>query len=170
MLTFLHCSLSGGRVTSFLSLSFIVLSVSILLSVTLLSCSQIPSFKTMTNIEEVDARTNFDSKVGPEKNSNDHERANESSSTRSSNERNRLAKIKDHQYARACWEFVTWTPKRCRWHPESPPKFSLGLNLLFGFVSISYSDQIGVYEIPFYYDVYVLHVIQKSTWPQEPFQ
>jgi hypothetical protein len=89
----------------------------------------------MTNIEDVDARTNFDTKVGSEENSTGPEDANDSASTRSSDGKGRLARIKDHQYARACWNIVTWTPKRCRWDPESPPQFSLGLNLLFGFVS-----------------------------------
>ncbi|KAK0304866.1 hypothetical protein LTR01_007070 [Friedmanniomyces endolithicus] len=28
---------------------------------------------------------------------------------------------------------VFWTPRRLRWDPDSPPKFSLGLNILFGF-------------------------------------
>lgn len=36
------------------------------------------------------------------------------------------------------WAFITWTPKRCRWDPENPPPFSLPLNLLFGFVSLSH--------------------------------
>jgi hypothetical protein len=33
------------------------------------------------------------------------------------------------------WTLVTWSPRRCRWDPEDPPKFGLGLNLLFAFVS-----------------------------------
>lgn len=28
---------------------------------------------------------------------------------------------------------LSWTPPNCRWDPENPPKFSMGLNLLFGF-------------------------------------
>ncbi|KAJ4389222.1 hypothetical protein N0V93_006685 [Gnomoniopsis smithogilvyi] len=28
---------------------------------------------------------------------------------------------------------LTWCPPRCRWDPENPPKFSMGLNILFGF-------------------------------------
>jgi hypothetical protein len=27
---------------------------------------------------------------------------------------------------------VTYTPKRCRWDPDEPPKFNIWLNLLFG--------------------------------------
>lgn len=38
-------------------------------------------------------------------------------------------------FLKGCWKVVIWTPPRCRWNPEDPPKFSLGLNLLFGFVS-----------------------------------
>jgi hypothetical protein len=63
------------------------------------------------------------------------EDANESTSTRSSDQKGRLKRIADHKSAQRCWEVVTWTPKRCRWNPEDPPKFSMGLNLLFGFVS-----------------------------------
>ena len=31
------------------------------------------------------------------------------------------------------WTTVTWTPPKCRWDPEKPPQFSLGLNILFAF-------------------------------------
>ncbi|KAJ8058335.1 hypothetical protein OCU04_012527 [Sclerotinia nivalis] len=31
------------------------------------------------------------------------------------------------------WGLITYTPKRCRYDPESPPKFSMALNLLFAF-------------------------------------
>jgi hypothetical protein len=62
--------------------------------------------------------------------------ANESTSTRSEDEKGRLAqRIREYEVARAFWRVISWTPKRCRWDPESPPKFSLGLNILFGFVS-----------------------------------
>jgi hypothetical protein len=40
-------------------------------------------------------------------------------------------------FAMKCWNVAMWTPKRCRWDPEDPPKFNLALNLLFGFVSCS---------------------------------
>jgi hypothetical protein len=60
----------------------------------------------------------------------------ESTSTTSSDEKGYLAKIKDHEFLKRCWKVITWTPKRCRWDPEDPPKFSMGLNLLFGFVSV----------------------------------
>lgn len=34
---------------------------------------------------------------------------------------------------RKVYAVVTYTPKRCRYDPANPPKFSLPLNLLFGF-------------------------------------
>jgi hypothetical protein len=90
----------------------------------------------MSKVDEADdTRTDSESKVGSEKNSKSLDDANDSASTGSSHEKGRFAKIRDHQYARACWNLVTWTPKRCRWDPQSPPQFSMGLNLLFGFVS-----------------------------------
>jgi len=46
-----------------------------------------------------------------------------------------FAQLRGQHFSRKCWKLVTWTPKRCRWDPEDPPKFSMGLNLLFGFVS-----------------------------------
>lgn len=33
-------------------------------------------------------------------------------------------------------DFVTWTPKNCRYNPNEPPKFSLSLNILFALVSL----------------------------------
>ena len=30
---------------------------------------------------------------------------------------------------------ITWTPKRCRYDPNSPPRFSMALNFLFGFAA-----------------------------------
>ena len=63
------------------------------------------------------------------------EDANESTSTRSGDQKAQLKRIVDHKFAQSCWDAVTWTPRRCRWNPEDPPKFSMGLNLLFGFVS-----------------------------------
>ena len=63
------------------------------------------------------------------------EDANESTSTRSVDEKRRFAQVRDSELARKCWTIVTWTPRRCRWDPDNPPKFSMALNLLFGFVS-----------------------------------
>jgi hypothetical protein len=59
----------------------------------------------------------------------------ESTSTRSSDEKPPFARIRENGFLRKCLELVSWTPKRCRWDPADPPKFSMGLNLLFGFVS-----------------------------------
>lgn len=30
-------------------------------------------------------------------------------------------------------DIVTWCPPRCRWDPANPPKFSMFLNVIFGF-------------------------------------
>jgi len=42
------------------------------------------------------------------------------------------------------WRVVVWIPPRCRWEEENPPKFTLGLNLLFGLVSwlVCYAEHI----------------------------
>lgn len=42
---------------------------------------------------------------------------------------------REHDWAKKLWKVIIWTPKRCRWNPEDPPKFNMALNLLFGFVS-----------------------------------
>jgi hypothetical protein len=31
------------------------------------------------------------------------------------------------------WTVITWTPPNCRWDPDNPPKFHMGLNILFAF-------------------------------------
>jgi hypothetical protein len=31
------------------------------------------------------------------------------------------------------YHFLSYTPERCRWDPEAPPKFSMALNCLFAF-------------------------------------
>jgi len=43
-------------------------------------------------------------------------------------------RIKGGEMAQRARRVILWTPKRCRWDPENPPKFTLALNLLFGFV------------------------------------
>lgn len=45
--------------------------------------------------------------------------------------------MRENELGMKIWKFVTWTPKRCRWDPEKPPKFNMALNLLFGFVSLT---------------------------------
>lgn len=59
----------------------------------------------------------------------------ESTSTTSTDKNGYITQIKEHEYSKKIWKFVSWTPKRCRWDPDDPPKFSMSLNLLFGFVS-----------------------------------
>ena len=66
---------------------------------------------------------------------------NGSTSGLSDDEKRRFTQIRDSDTFRKIWNVVSWTPKRCRWDPESPPKFSMGLNLLFGFVSGVFSGQ-----------------------------
>lgn len=63
----------------------------------------------------------------------------DSPSTRSADEKPRFSQLRNNEFARRCWEVLTWTPKRCRWDPDDPPKFNMALNLLFGFVSLSLS-------------------------------
>jgi hypothetical protein len=33
------------------------------------------------------------------------------------------------------YQFLSWTPPRCRWDPSKPPQFSMALNVLFGFAA-----------------------------------
>jgi hypothetical protein len=66
----------------------------------------------------------------------DAEDVREATSTRSPDDKRPFAQIRENQFAKKCWAVVTWTPKRCRWDPDDPPKFNLALNLLFGFVSL----------------------------------
>jgi hypothetical protein len=96
--------------------------------------------------EAEDIPPDSDPKVGSGKNGKLPEDANDSASTGSSNEKGHFAKIRDYHYFRACWNFVTWTPKRCKWDPQSPPQFRMGLNLLFGFVS-NFVSHIELYVI-----------------------
>jgi hypothetical protein len=63
-------------------------------------------------------------------------RGNDSLSTTSTTSDTRLGKLRNNSFLCRCWDIVSWTPPRCRWDPENPPKFSMSLNLLFGFVGI----------------------------------
>jgi hypothetical protein len=56
-------------------------------------------------------------------------------STRMSELERHSLKVPENDFRRKCWTVVSWTPKRCRWDPKSPPKFNMALNLLFAFVS-----------------------------------
>lgn len=40
---------------------------------------------------------------------------------------------KDITIWQSVFKIITYTPKRCRYNPENPFKFSMALNLLFGF-------------------------------------
>lgn len=35
------------------------------------------------------------------------------------------------------WEILNWMPKRCRYDSENPPSFTLGMNILLGFVRLA---------------------------------
>lgn len=72
--------------------------------------------------------------------------ANVSTSTISTAEERKFARIRDNEYAKSIWRFITWTPKRCRWDPESPPRFSMGLNILFAFVSLDHCLSLCPFE------------------------
>jgi len=91
----------------------------------------------MTNEKDIDEGTPPPSSANhrDQKNEFGDEAVNSSPSSRSIDEKRRFAIVRDNAFARKCWNFITWTPKRCRWDPEDPPKFSMALNLLFGFVS-----------------------------------
>src|SRR4051812_252703 len=62
-----------------------------------------------------------------------------SNSTMASNEEDcqtaRFSMLRQNAFVRSCWKVLTWMPERCRYDPESPPQFSMMLNLLFAFVS-----------------------------------
>ncbi len=91
------------------------------------------------------------------------------SSTTVSGEKTTFARIRRSQV----WSFLTWTPKRCRWDPASPPKFSMGLNLLFAFVSIWWRphfsvglanyDQAGTFTVAnLYYNHPILNILAED--------
>lgn len=61
--------------------------------------------------------------------------ANQSSISTSNNKKMRSPYIRDNGSARTCWTLIMWIPKRCRWDPDDPPKFTMTLNLVFAFVS-----------------------------------
>lgn len=56
---------------------------------------------------------------------------------------------------RRVYDFVYWTPPNLRWNPERPPKFSMGLNVLFGFA--------GAFTVAnLYYSHPILNVLAKD--------
>lgn len=50
----------------------------------------------------------------------------------------RFSKINENRIMKFFWGMVTYTPKRCRYDVDEPPKFSLWMNLLFAFVGFTY--------------------------------
>lgn len=36
--------------------------------------------------------------------------------------------------ARPLFDFIFWTPRRCRYDPDNPPQFTLLMNMLMGLV------------------------------------
>ncbi len=46
----------------------------------------------------------------------------------------KFRKLREDGFTGKCWGIISFTPSRCRWDPEHPPQFSLGLNILFSFV------------------------------------
>lgn len=66
------------------------------------------------------------------------EDAHDSTSSNSSDDKSntKFNRMRNNAVAKKCWALVTWTPERCRWHLDAPPRFSMALNLLFGFVSV----------------------------------
>jgi hypothetical protein len=61
--------------------------------------------------------------------------ANGSTPAEKSSKETKFSGLQNNAFFSKNWTIISWTPKRCRWDPENPPKFSLALNLLFAFVS-----------------------------------
>lgn len=36
------------------------------------------------------------------------------------------------------WAILNWMPQRCRYDSENPPSFTLGMNILLGFVRLTF--------------------------------
>jgi hypothetical protein len=45
-----------------------------------------------------------------------------------------IGKEKDSIWRRI-YTILTWTPQNCRWDPDKPPQFSMGMNVLFAFAA-----------------------------------
>ncbi|KAL3427986.1 major facilitator superfamily transporter [Phlyctema vagabunda] len=71
--------------------------------------------------------------IGTEETLNSIQRS--ASTSSSSSQPTKLTRLKGHKLAKRCWEIISWTPRNCRWDVGDPPKFSMALNLLFGFAS-----------------------------------
>lgn len=74
---------------------------------------------------------------------------NDSLSAVESDEKRRFARLRDNEHAKTAWRIISWTPKRCRWDPNEPPHFSMGLNLLFGFGEHLYIQQLSLLSLIF---------------------
>ena len=110
----------------------------------------------MTNDETSDAAESPPKSLASESDEREQaigEVANEPATPKSRIERKCCAQIRKNGFARACWRLVTWTPKRCRWNPDDPPKFSMTLNLIFAFVS---TGNLGL-PVAFGFDSLVVH-------------
>lgn len=58
---------------------------------------------------------------------------NSSNGSSDDNHNSRWTALKDCIVTSKVYQILSWTPPNCRWNPEHPPRFSLGLNILFGF-------------------------------------
>lgn len=53
------------------------------------------------------------------------------------------------------YNICTWTPTRCRWDPQNPPKFGIAMNLLFGLA--------GTFTVAnLYYNQPILNILAES--------
>lgn len=57
--------------------------------------------------------------------------------------------------ARKVYNILSWTPPRCRWDPNQPPKFSLSLNILFAFAA-------GFTVANLYYNHPILNILAQD--------
>jgi hypothetical protein len=65
------------------------------------------------------------------------------------------AAIRSRGLISRAWKIITWTPPNCRWDPNMPPKFSIGLNLLFAFA--------GAFTVAnLYYNHPILNILAKE--------
>lgn len=56
---------------------------------------------------------------------------------------------------RRTYETIYWTPERLRWDPDNAPKFSIGLNVLFGFA--------GAFTVAnLYYNHPILNILARD--------
>lgn len=76
----------------------------------------------------------------------------ESGSSRTASVERKDSLIAPHTTWQKISDFLFYTPKRCRYDPDNPPKFSIGLNLLFAFA--------GAFTVAnLYYNHPILHLL-----------